>query len=101
MNKQTNKVSDGVWRELNNAIDLFHLRPYFTFNKTEFRATCILNGTQFRCLGLEDSERIKGFADIADFYKLEIEKVNTTDLSFTLDDPKKIGECIKCQDGKI
>ena len=66
MNKQTNKVSDGVWRELNNAIDLFHLRPYFTFNKTEFRATCILNGTQFRCLGLEDSERIKGFADIAD-----------------------------------
>ena len=66
MNKQTNKVSDGVWKELNNAIDLFHLRPYFTFNKTEFRATCILNGTQFRCLGLEDSERIKGFADIAD-----------------------------------
>lgn len=66
MNKQTNKVSDGVWRELNNAIDLFHLRPYFTFNKTEFRATCILNGTQFRCLGLDDSERIKGFADIAD-----------------------------------
>ena len=66
MNKQTNKVSDGVWRELNNAIDLFHLRPYFTFNKTEFRATCILNGTQFRCLGLEDCERIKGFADIAD-----------------------------------
>ena len=66
MNKQTNKVSDGVWRELNNAIDLFHLRPYFTFNKTEFRATCILNGTQFRCLGLDDPERIKGFADIAD-----------------------------------
>ena len=65
-NKQTNKVSDGVWRELNNAIDLFHLRPYFTFNKTEFRATCILNGTQFRCLGLDDPERIKGFADIAD-----------------------------------
>ena len=31
-----------------------------------------------------------GFADIADFYKLEIEKVNTTDLSFTLDDPKKV-----------
>ena len=66
MNKQTNKVSDGVWRELNNAIDLFHLRPYFTFNKTEFRATCTLNGTQFRCLGLDDPERIKGFADIAD-----------------------------------
>ena len=66
MNKQTNKVSDGVWRELNNAIDLFHLRPYFTFNKTEFRAICILNGTQFRCLGLDDPERIKGFADIAD-----------------------------------
>lgn len=66
MNKNTNKVVDGVWRELNNAIDAFKLRPYFTFNKTEFRATCILNGTQFRCLGLDDSERIKGYADISD-----------------------------------
>lgn len=30
-----------------------------------------------------------GFADISDFYKLEIEKVNPNDLSFTLDDPSK------------
>lgn len=30
-----------------------------------------------------------GFADISDFYKLEIEKVNPIDLSFTLDDPSK------------
>lgn len=66
MNKHTNKVVDGVWRELNNAIDQFQLRPYFTFNKTEFRATCNINGTQIRCLGLDDAERIKGYADISD-----------------------------------
>lgn len=66
MNKNTNKVVDGVWRELNNAIDAFQMRPYFTFNKTEFRATCNINGTQFRCIGLDDPERIKGYADISD-----------------------------------
>lgn len=79
MNKNTNKVVDGVWRELNNAIDAFKLRPYFQFNKTEFRATCTLNGTQFRCLGLDDPERIKGYADISDVLLDEA-------TNFTMDD---------------
>lgn len=79
MNKNTNKVVDGVWRELNNAIDAFQLRPFFTFNKTEFRATCSLNGTQFRCLGLDDPERIKGYADISDVLLDEA-------TNFTMDD---------------
>ena len=79
MNKNTNKVVDGVWRELNNAIDAFKLRPYFTFNKTEFRATCNINGTQFRCIGLDDPERIKGYADISDVLLDEA-------TNFTMDD---------------
>jgi phage terminase large subunit len=55
------------------------LRPFFTFNKTEFRATCSLNGTQFRCLGLDDPERIKGYADISDVLLDEA-------TNFTMDD---------------
>ena len=88
MNKNTNKVVDGVWRELNNAIDEFKLRPYFKFNKTEFRATCILNGTQFRCLGLDDPERIKGFADISDVLLDEA-------TNFTMDDFELIDGTIR------
>ena len=62
MTKQTNRVKDSVWRELTDAIDAFGLRDYFEFNKSEFRAVFKLTGTQFRCLGLDESEKIKGYS---------------------------------------
>lgn len=66
MRKETNKLRDSVWKELIQAIERFKLTPYFSFNKTEFRAVCGLNGTEFKCLGLDDAEKIKGFNNISD-----------------------------------
>lgn len=69
MKKSTAQVKDTVWKELLNAIDGLHLTEYFDFNQTEFRATCKINGTQFRCLGLNgESEKAKGFAAVSDVY---------------------------------
>jgi phage terminase large subunit len=72
MRKETVKLRDSLWKEINDAIDEFGLRDYFTFNKTEFRITCNLNGTEFKCMGLDDPEKIKGFANISDVFLDEI-----------------------------
>lgn len=79
MRKETNKLRDSVWKELIEVIDDFKLTPYFTFNKSEFRATCKINGTEFKCLGLDEPEKIKGFTDISDVFMDEI-------TAFTADD---------------
>ena len=60
MRKETVKLRDSVRKEMNDAINEFGLRDYFTLNKTEFRITCNLNGTEFKCLGLDEPEKIKG-----------------------------------------
>lgn len=78
MQKQTNKVKDSVWKELLSAIDAFKLTDYFTFNKSEFRAICV-NGTEFRCVGLDEPEKIKGYSAVSDVYLDEV-------TAFTLDD---------------
>lgn len=79
MRKETNKVRDSVWKELLEVINDFQLTRYFTFNKTEFRAVCRLNGTEFKCLGLDEPEKIKGFTAISDVFMDEI-------TGFTADD---------------
>lgn len=79
MRKETNKLRDSVWKELIEVVEDFKLTPYFTFNKTEFRATCKLNGTEFKCLGLDEPEKIKGFTNISDVFMDEI-------TAFTADD---------------
>lgn len=68
MQKRNNAVKDTVYKELLLAIDRFQLSPYFTFNRTEYRATCTINGTEFRCLGLDEPEKIKGYAGVSDVY---------------------------------
>lgn len=68
MKKTTASVKDSVYKELINAINRFKLTQYFEFNRTEFRATCKINGTEFRCIGLDVAEKIKGYADISDVY---------------------------------
>lgn len=80
MRKETNKLRDSVWKELIEIIEDFRLTPYFTINKTEFRATCNINGTEFKCLGLDEPEKIKGFAGMSDVFMDEITAFNEEDI---------------------
>lgn len=91
MQKQTNKVKDSVWKELLLAIDAFGLTDYFLFNKSEFRAICKLNKTEFRCIGLDEPEKIKGYANISDVYLDEVTAFTQEDIELidgTLRSPK-------------
>ena len=80
MRKETNKLRDSVWKELIEVIHDFQLTQFFTFNKTEFRATCKLNGTEFKCLGLDEPEKIKGYVDISDVFMDEITAFTPEDI---------------------
>lgn len=91
MRKQTTQLRDSVWKEMLQTITDFHLLDYFTINKTEFRITCKLNGTEFKCLGLDEPEKIKGFADISDVFMDEVTGFNKEDVELidgTLRSPK-------------
>ena len=66
MRKTATSLKYSVWKELLEAIDRFQLTPYFTFSKTDYSAVCNINGTIFKCLGLDEAEKIKGFSNISD-----------------------------------
>lgn len=66
MRKTTVSCKWSVWKELKEAIARFGLTKYFEFSKTDYSATCKLNGTQFKCTGLDDAEKIKGFSEVSD-----------------------------------
>jgi phage terminase large subunit len=66
MRKVYRKCKDSVWAELKAAIERFKLTKYFTLYEGEYRAVCKLNGTVFKCEGLDEAEKIKGFAEISD-----------------------------------
>lgn len=80
MRKETNKLRDSVWKELLTVIEDFKLTKYFIINKSEFRVTCILNGTEFKCLGLDEPEKIKGFAEMSDVFMDEITAFSEEDI---------------------
>ena len=80
MRKETNKLKDSVWKELKEAISRFKLDNYFEFNKTDLRAVCKINGTEFKCLGLDEPEKIKGFTAISDVFMDEITAFNADDI---------------------
>ena len=42
------------------------LTQYFTFYESDYSAVCKINGTTFKCLGLDIAEKIKGFSEISD-----------------------------------
>ena len=91
MRKQTTHLRDSVWKEMLQTISDFHLLDYFSINKTEFRITCKINGTEFKCLGLDEPEKIKGFADISDVFMDEVTGFNKEDVELidgTLRSPK-------------
>lgn len=80
MRKETNKLRDSVWKEMLEVINDFKLNEYFVINKTEFRITCKLNGTEIKCLGLEEAEKIKGFTSISDVFLDEVTGFNLDDI---------------------
>lgn len=80
MRKETNRLRDSVWKELLEVIDDFKIRDLFTINKTEFRVVCKINGTEFKCLGLDESEKIKGFTAISDVFMDEVTAFSVDDI---------------------
>lgn len=66
MRKTTVSCKFSVWKELKEAVERFQLTKYFTFYETDYSAVCKLNGTVFKCSGLDNPERIKGFSEISD-----------------------------------
>lgn len=66
MRKTTASCKWSVWKELKDAVSRFKLTKYFTFRETDYSAICTINGTTFKCTGLDDPEKIKGFSEISD-----------------------------------
>ena len=66
MRKTTNNCKFSVWKELKEAVERLKLTSYFTFYESDYSAVCKINGTTFKCLGLDIAEKIKGFSEISD-----------------------------------
>ena len=66
MRKTTANCKFSVWKELKEAVDRFQLSKYFTFYESDYSAVCNLNGTVFKCTGLDVAEKIKGFSEVSD-----------------------------------
>ena len=66
MRKTTANCKFSVWKELKSSIDRFKLTQYFTFYESDYSAVCKINGTVFKCAGLDVAEKIKGFSEISD-----------------------------------
>lgn len=66
MRKTTANCKFSVWKELKEAVSRCGLTKYFTFYESDYSAVCKINGTTFKCLGLDIAEKIKGFAEVSD-----------------------------------
>lgn len=66
MRKTTVSCKYSVWKELKAAVERLKLTKYFVFYETDYSAVCSLNGTTFKCGGLDNPERIKGYSEISD-----------------------------------
>lgn len=66
MRKTTANCKYSVWKELKDAVERFKLSKYFTFYESDYSAVCHLTGSLFRCQGLDNPEKIKGFSEISD-----------------------------------
>ena len=66
MRKTTANCKYSVWKELKSSVERMKLTKYFTFYESDYSAVCNLNGTVFRCQGLDNAEKIKGFSEISD-----------------------------------
>lgn len=50
------------------------------FSTSDYSAVCKLNGTVFKCLGLDEAEKIKGFSEISDVLLEEATEFTVEDL---------------------
>ena len=66
MRKTTVNCKWSVWKELKDAVERFKLTQYFIFRESDYSAICTLNGSMFKCTGLDEPEKIKGFSEISD-----------------------------------
>lgn len=80
MRKTTNNCKFSVWKELKEAVSRYKLSKYFTFYESDYSAICNLNGTTFKCLGIDNAEKIKGFSEISDVLLEEATEFNDEDL---------------------
>ena len=80
MRKETNKLRNSVWKDILKIIKDFRLTPFFEINRTEFRITSLINGTEIICVGLDDGEKIKGFSDISDVFLDEVTAFSPDDI---------------------
>lgn len=98
MRKTTANCKFSVWKELKEAVDRFQLTKYFTFYESDYSAVCNLNGTVFKCTGLDVAEKIKGFSEVSDvlleeateFTKEDFELIDGTVRSIKYDLPLQI-----------
>lgn len=66
MRKTTANCKFSVWKELKEAVARCGLNKFFVFYETDYSAVCKLNGTVFKCMGLDIAEKIKGFSEVSD-----------------------------------
>lgn len=66
MRKTTASCKFSVWKELKEAVDRLKLNKFFTFYESDYSAVCKINGTIFKCQGLDIAEKIKGFSEVSD-----------------------------------
>lgn len=66
MRKTTVSCKWSVWKELKEAVERYGLTKYFDFRESDYSAICTINGTIFKCTGLDDAEKIKGFSEVSD-----------------------------------
>ena len=66
MRKYGTSLKFSVWKELKEAVERFQLKQFYTFYESDYSAVCNINGSIFKCLGLDDAEKIKGFSEVSD-----------------------------------
>lgn len=94
MRKTTANCKFSVWKELKEAVDRCGLTKYFTFYESDYSAVCKLNGTIFKCLGLDIAEKIKGFTEVSDVLLEEATE-------FTLEDMELIDGTVRSTQYKL
>ena len=80
MRKTTANCKYSVWKELKEAVERFKLSKYFIFYESDYSAVCKLTGSVFRCQGLDNPEKIKGFSEISDVVLEEATEFSVEDL---------------------
>ena len=101
MRKTTANCKFSVWKELKEAVDRYKLNKFFTFYESDYSAICNINGTIFKCLGLDIAEKIKGFSEVSDvlleeateFTKEDYELIDGTVRSISYNLPLQIYFC--------